>query len=84
MDNPNKNQNMVRSILTGIGVTVIYLFSGTVLDYIVTQTLSQFFVADCSEDCYFRIFNGIFILVVILSALGGLRAGMRTYKRLSV
>jgi hypothetical protein len=83
MDNQNKGQNILRSIFSGVGVAVLYLLIGTVLDYIVTQTLSQFFIRDCSEDCYFNIFNSLFVVVVILSAAGGLRAGLRSYKRLS-
>jgi galactitol-specific phosphotransferase system IIC component len=58
MDSQNKGRNILRSILSGIGVAVLFLLIGTVLDYIVTQTLSQFFVTDCSEDCYFKIFSG--------------------------
>jgi len=76
-------QNIARSILTGLGVTILYLLIGTILDYIVTQVTSQFFLTACSEDCYFRIFNSIFVVVALLSAAGGLRAGLRSYKRLS-
>jgi len=76
-------QNIARSILTGLGVAILYLLIGAVLDYIVTQVISQFFLTACSEDCYFRIFNSIFVVVALLSAAGGLRAGLRSYKRLS-
>ena len=77
----NKGSALLRSLLTGVGIVVLYLLIGTVLDYIVTQVLSQFFIADCSEDCYFRYFDAIFILVVSLSIAGGIRSGVRAYKR---
>ncbi len=76
-------QNIARGILTGLGVAILCLLIGTVLDYIVTQVISQFFLTACSEDCYFRIFNSIFVVVTLLSAAGGLRAGLRSYKRSS-
>lgn len=77
----DKGNALVHSVLAGIGIAVLYLLIGTVLDYIVTQVLSQFFIANCSEDCYFRVFDAIFILVVSLSLAGGLRSGVRAYKR---
>ena len=77
----NKGQNILLSILSGVGVAILYLLIGTVLDYIVTQVLSQFFIKACSEDCYFKIFNSIFAVVALLSAAAGLRAGLRSYKR---
>jgi hypothetical protein len=83
METQNKGNLILRSVLTGIGMAVLYLLIGTVLDYIVTQVLSQFFIADCSEDCYFRYFNAIFIIVVLVSIAGGIRSGVRTYKRYS-
>ncbi len=76
-------QNIARSILSGLGVAVLYLLVGTALDYLVTQVISQFFLTGCSEDCYFKIFNSMFVLIVLLSAAGGLRAGLHSYKRLS-
>jgi hypothetical protein len=76
-------QTITRSILTGLGVAILYLLMGTVLDYIVTQVISQFFLTACSEDCYFRIFNSIFVVVALLSAAGGLRAGLRSHKCLT-
>lgn len=79
----NNGNHIARSVLSGIGIAVLYLLVGTVLDYIVTQILSQFFLSDCSEDCYFRYFNSIFVVVAVLSLAGGIRAGIRTYKRLS-
>ena len=79
----NKGSAMVRSMLTGVGTAVLYLLIGTVLDYIVTQVLSQFLIADCSENCYFRYFDAIFILVVSLSVAGGIRSAVRAYKRWS-
>jgi general stress protein CsbA len=79
----NKGSVLVRSMLTGVGTTVLYLLTGTVLDYIVTQVLSQFLIADCSENCYFRYFDAIFILVVSLSVAGGIRSAVRAYKHWS-
>ena len=76
-------QNIARSILIGLGVAILYLLIGTILDYIVTQVVSQIFLTACSEDCYFRIFNSIFVVVALLSTAGGLRAGLRSYKHLS-
>jgi len=83
METQSKNHVIVRSILAGIGFTILYLLIGLVLDYLVTQGLSQFVIANCSEDCYFRYFNSIFILVVLVSILGGIRSGIRAYKRRS-
>lgn len=83
MESQNKTKNIVQSVFSGIGVVVLYLLFGTVLDYILTQILSQYFIPDCSEDCYFKYFNAIFIAVAFLSVAGGIRAGMRTYKRSS-
>lgn len=83
MESQDKTTSMVRSVLTGVGVAVLYLLLGVVLDYVLTQILSQYLVRDCSEDCYFRYFNVIFIVVAFLSVAGGFRAGLRTYKRLS-
>lgn len=83
MKTQTKGNVILRSVLTGIGMTILYLVIGTALDYIVTQVLSQFFITDCSEDCYFRYFNAIFIVVVLVSIAGGIRSGVRTYKRLS-
>ncbi len=83
MEPRNKANVIFRSVLTGIGMTVLFLLVGTVLDYIVTQVLSQFFLADCSEDCYFRLFNSIFLIVVLFSVGGGILSGVRAYKRLS-
>ena len=79
----DKGSALMRSLLTGIGITVLYLLIGTVLDYIVTQVLSQSFIANCSEGCYFRVFDAIFILVVSISVAGGIRSGVRAYKRRS-
>lgn len=72
-----------RSIITGIGTLVICLVLGTVLDYAITQVLSQFILSDCSEDCYFRIFNSVFVVVVLLSLVAGALYGYRAYRRLS-
>ena len=83
MESQNNTTNIVRSVLSGIGVAILYLLVGMVLDYVLTQILSQYFIRDCSEDCYFRYFNAIFIVVAFLSVAGGVQAGMRTYKRSS-
>ena len=77
----NKTTNLARSILTGIGVAIGCLLLGTLLDYALTQILSQFFIPDCSEDCYFNVFNALFAVVAFLSAAGGLLAGLRVHKR---
>jgi ABC-type nitrate/sulfonate/bicarbonate transport system permease component len=77
----NNPPNLLRSILTGIGLALLSLVVGTVLDYLLTQGLSQFVLANCSEDCYFRIFNIIFVIVVLGSAAVGLRAGINAYRR---
>lgn len=79
----NKSSALARSLLTGVGIAVLYLLIGTLIDYIVTQILSQFFIVNCSENCYFRVFDSIFILVVSLSLVGGIRSGVRAYKRWS-
>jgi hypothetical protein len=76
-------QNLIRSIVSGLAIAVLYLIIGTVLDYGITQVVSQFFLTGCSEDCYFRIFNSIFVVVAILSVIGGAYAGLRSYQRLS-
>jgi len=81
MNAQNKGQSILRSIFSGVGVAILYLLIGTVLDYVVTQVVSQFFLTACSEDCYFRIFNFLFVVVVLVSLASGLRAGMRSYKR---
>ena len=75
--------NWKRSIITGIGTLVLCLVLGTVLDYAVTQVLSQFILSDCSEDCYFRIFNSVFVVVVLLSLGAGALYGYRVYRRFS-
>jgi len=81
MESQIKTTNIVQSILSGIGVVVLCLLLGAILDYVLTQTLSQYFIPDCSEDCYFKYFNALFIVVALLSVAGGIRAGLRTYKR---
>ena len=83
MDSQNKVNAILRSVLTGTGVTLSILLIGTILDYAVTQAVSQFFISDCSEDCYFKIFNSVFVFVALLSTVGGARAGLRSYKRLT-
>ena len=76
-------QNLVRSILAGLGTTLLILLIGIPLDYSITQFLSQVLIEGCSEDCYFRIFNSIFVVMALLSIVLGLRAGVRSYKRLT-
>jgi hypothetical protein len=76
-------QNLARSILAGLGTALLILLIGIPLDYSITQFLSQVLIEGCSEDCYFRIFNSIFVVMALLSIGLGLRAGMRTYKRLT-
>jgi hypothetical protein len=72
-----------RSILTGIGILVLCLVLGTVLDYAITQVLSQFVLSDCSEDCYFRIFNSVFVVIILVSLGAGVLYGFRAYGRSS-
>jgi len=83
MESRNKGNMVIQSVLTGLGMTVLFLLIGTVLDYAVTQLLSQFVLKNCSEDCYFRYFNVIFFAVTILSIAGGFYSSVRIYQRLS-
>ena len=83
MESQAKVNAMTRSVLTGLGMTILFILIGTVLDYIVTQVLSQYILANCSEDCYFRYFNIFFTIVVVTSILLGFRSSIRTYRRLS-
>lgn len=87
MDNPtnqpNKTNKIIPSFLAGVGVVILSLLAGTILDYIVVQILSQFFLSGCSEDCYFTYFNSLFVLVALVSVVIGIRRGLQTYKRLS-
>jgi len=83
MQSQNNFNIILRSALTGTGVSILILLVGTLLDYLITQMLSQFFFAACSEECYFKIFNSIFILIIFLSIAGGAWAGVRSYKRLT-
>jgi hypothetical protein len=76
-------QNLARSILAGLGTALLILLIGIPLDYSITQFLSQVLIEGCSEDCYFRIFNSIFVVIALLSIILGLRAGVRSYKRLT-
>jgi len=79
----NNTKKITSSVLAGVGVAILSLLVGTVLDYIIVQILSQFFLADCSEDCYFTYFNSIFVLVALASVVLGIRHGLRTYSRIS-
>jgi len=83
METQKQENAILRGMLTGVGMAVLYLLIGVVLDYLVTQLLSQFVLQNCSEDCYFRLFNNIFVAVVVLSVAGGILSGVRKYKRLS-
>jgi hypothetical protein len=83
LESQNKTKNIVWGVLSGIGIAGLYLLLGMILDYGLTQILSQYFIPNCSEDCYFKYFNAIFIAVALLSVAGGVWAGMRAYKRSS-
>jgi hypothetical protein len=78
----SKTKIIVLSGLSGIGVTILFLLIGTLLDYVIVQILSQYFLSNCSEDCYFAYFNAIFFVVAILSVIAGVAGGRRTYQRL--
>jgi hypothetical protein len=78
-----KSKIIVLSILSGVGMIVLSLIVGTILDYVIVQIFSQYFLTDCSEDCYFAYFNAIFFVVVLLSLFAGFATGRRTYRRLS-
>lgn len=78
----DKTKIITLSILSGIGFTLLSLVIGIVLDYIIVQVLSQYFLADCSEDCYFAYFNAIFYVIALLSLVAGFVGGRRTYWRL--
>jgi len=79
----NKMTEIIKSVFAGLGVAVLVLMFGVVLDYVITQILSQYFLRECSEDCYFQLFNAIFIVVAVLSIAGGVYAALRTHKRSS-
>ena len=81
MKAPNKRKNIVQGTLSAIGFMVLYVLLGTILDYAVTQILSEYFIPNCSEDCYFGYFNALFLVVITLSVVGGAQAGVRTYRR---
>jgi hypothetical protein len=78
-----KTRIIALSFLSAIGITILSLLVGTILDYIIVQILSQYFLSNCSEDCYFAYFNMIFLVVVLLSSMIGFAGGTRTYRRLS-
>jgi hypothetical protein len=79
MESQAKTTGIVKSALSGLGATILYLILGVVLDYLLTQTISQYFLPECS----FRLFNTIFIVVVVLSISGGVYAAWRIYRRVS-
>ena len=74
---------VVLSVLSGIGMIILSLIVGTLLDYVVVQILSQYFLSDCSENCYFAYFNAIFFVVALLSLVVGFVSGRRIYRKLS-
>ena len=80
---PNKTNNILWSVLVGVGVAILSTLVGTIVDYIIVQILSQYFISGCSEDCYFAYFNPLFVVVALLSVVIGVRAGLRNYKSLS-
>ena len=79
----NQTKAIFLSFLAGIGIIILSLILGTILDYIVVQILSQYFLSNCSEDCYFAYFNAIFFVVALLSLVVDFLGGRRTYRRLS-
>ena len=79
----NKTTVITKSILAGAISAVLLLVLGLVLDYAATQILSQWFIRDCSEDCYFDMFNAFFVGVAALSIAGGIWVAVRTYKKTS-
>lgn len=79
----NQTKAIFLSLLSGIGIIILSLILGTILDYIVVQILSQYFLSNCSEDCYFAYFNAIFFVVALLSLVVDFLGGRRTYRRLS-
>ena len=79
---PDKTRIIALSVLSGMGITILSLLIGLLLDYFVVQVLSQFFLSDCSEDCYFAYFNAIFYGIALLSFVVGFVGGRRTYRRL--
>ena len=81
MKTPDERKSIVQSSLSAIGFMVLYILLGTILDYAVTQILSEYFIPNCSEHCYFGYFNAIFLVVIALSVVGGAWAGVRTYRR---
>ena len=79
----NQTKTVSLSLLSGIGIFILSLIIGTVLDYIIVQILSQYVLSNCSEECYFAYFNAIFFVVVLISLVVGFLGGRRTYRRLS-
>lgn len=79
---PDKTKFIALSMLSGLGIMILSLLIGIILDYIVLQLLSQFVLADCSEDCYFSYFNAIFYMIALLSLFAGFVGGRRRYRRL--
>ena len=81
-DKASRANKIVSSVLAGVGFAILSLLVGIVLDYIVVQILSQYFISGCSEDCYFTYFNAIFVIVALVSVVLGIRFGLRTYRRI--
>ena len=42
---PNKTNNILWSVLVGVGVAILSLLVGTIVDYIIVQILSQYFIS---------------------------------------
>ncbi len=82
-DKASRANKIVSSVLAGVGFAILSLLVGIVLDYIVVQILSQYFISGCSEDCYFAYFNSLFFVVALLSVVIGIRRGLGTYRHLS-
>ena len=80
---PDKTKIVTLSVLSGIGITILSLMIGLILDYIVVQVLSQYLLSNCSEDCYFAYFNAIFFVIALLSPVVGFVGGRRMYRRLA-
>ena len=78
-----KTNIIALSVLSGIGITILSVILGIILDYIAVQILSQYFLSNCSEDCYFAYFNAVFFVVALLSIIVGFTGGKRTYRQLS-
>ncbi|MBE0670738.1 MAG: hypothetical protein IH588_09135 [Anaerolineales bacterium] len=77
----SKVMGIVKGMFSAIGIAILYLIIGVALDYALTQIISQYFIRECSEDCYFELFNAIFFAVAVMSVAGGIYAGIRIHRR---